>query len=45
MLSKFLISLAALAAAAIMIASAAQLSGVTGPQIVHSANNGGNGGP
>jgi hypothetical protein len=45
MLSKFFISLAVLAAAVLMIASAAQLSGVTGPQAVYSANNGGDGGP
>jgi hypothetical protein len=44
MLSKILVSFAALAAV-VMIASAAQLSGVHGPQTVHSANNGGGGGP
>jgi beta-lactam-binding protein with PASTA domain len=42
MLSKILVSFAALAAV-VMIASAAQLSGVHGPQTVHSANNGGGG--
>jgi hypothetical protein len=45
MLSKILVSLAALAAAVVMIASAAQLRGEYGPQTVYSANNGGNGGP
>ena len=46
MQAKILISLAALSAAIVMIASAAQISGVTGPQLVHSAvNDGGGGGP
>ena len=45
MLSKLLISLAALAAAIVTIASAAQLGGVSGPQPVLSADNAGNGGP
>jgi hypothetical protein len=44
--AKILISLAALTAAIVTIASAAQISGVTGPQLVHSAaNDGGGGGP
>jgi hypothetical protein len=45
MLSKILISLAALAAAIVTVASAAQIGGVNGPQPVYSANNGGDGGP
>lgn len=46
MLNKILISFAALVAAVVTIASAAQISGVTGPQPVRSASNdGGGGGP
>ena len=45
MLSKILISLAALVAAVVTVASAAQLTGVTGSQTVYSANNGGSGVP
>jgi hypothetical protein len=46
MLPKILISLAALAGAVVMIASAAQVSGVSGPQPTYSASNdGGTGGP
>jgi hypothetical protein len=45
MLTKILISLAALAAAVVTTVSAAQLSGLKGPQPVYSTNNGGNGGP
>ncbi len=46
MLTKILISLAALTAAVVTIASAAQVSGLNGPQPAHSASNdGGTGGP
>ena len=46
MLSKILITLAALATAAVTIVSAAQLTVANGPQPVYSASNdGGGGGP
>jgi hypothetical protein len=45
MLTRILISLAALVAAVVTVASAAQLAGAPGPQPVYSANNGGDGGP
>jgi len=45
MLPKLLISVAALVAALVTIASAAQLSGVNGPRPVHLASNAGGGGP
>jgi hypothetical protein len=45
MLTRILISLAALAAAIVTVASAAHVTGVNAPQPVYSANNGGDGGP
>ena len=46
MITKILVSLAALTAAIVTIASAAQVSSVTGQQPVRSASNdGGGGGP